>query len=181
MTLGSAEVLAIAMAPSSGALRASVSLDGDQLRAQVHLVQESVALTPIVRRELAQWRLDAALSDALDELSSLDTAVTVSGTLAAPRFELHSNVGLVVGEAFSGALNAAVAAHSDRLLGESQRYIDEQVAKVDRLAEERTVALVKELRLPSEKLQQLTKSVSPSQGMTLEELGRSLPVNSLFR
>jgi hypothetical protein len=177
--LGDADKLAVAVSPSTGSLTISLTIDGEQLAGHVALVQDHVKITSSAGAELARWQLDTALQQSLGRLNSLSTEVDLSGTLDAPQWELSSNLGPAVTDAVNLALEHAVRAKSQELVAQSQQIVDKQLASLDRLVKEKSAPLLAEIKGPTDELAQLADKATG--GLSLDKLGRQLPINSLFR
>jgi hypothetical protein len=59
--------------------------------------------------------------------------------------------------------------------------MDEQLSKLDQMIAEKQAALIPMLTVANDTLKQLVDDASGTGGLSLEQLGRQLPVNSLFR
>jgi uncharacterized protein (TIGR03545 family) len=177
--LGDADKLAVVVSPSTGSLAISLTIDGEQLAGHVALVQDHVKITSSAGAELARWQLDTALQQSLGRLNSLSTEVDLSGTLDAPQWELSSNLGPAVTDAVNLALEHAVRAKSQELVAQSQQIVDKQLASLDRLVKEKSAPLLAEIKGPTDELAQLADKATG--GLSLDKLGRQLPINSLFR
>lgn len=180
LQLGRADKLGMSLAPSTGVVTASLMLDGDQLTGECQLVQNDVRITPIVGPELARWQLDAALEKSLDDLQSLETRVTLGGSLDRPELELSSNLGPAVSDAVGTALQQAAQAQSQQLATASREVVQKQLTQLDQLIQQRSAALLKEIEAPNSELAELAKTLSPGR-ISLEGFSGRLPKNSLFR
>lgn len=181
MQLGSKGKLGISLAPSTGFLNISVLLEGEKLTGNVQLVQKNVQITPTVSEELAGWHLENALYESLGRLSSIATRVSITGTLDEPEYEIWSNLGPAVSQAMQTALQRALRSKADQLLAESNKRVESQLAAVNQMITQRTASLLPQIDAPQNELQQLAKNMLGGSGLSLEQLGRRLPANSLFR
>jgi uncharacterized protein (TIGR03545 family) len=181
--LGHSDKLRLSIAPSTATLNISVMLEGNKLSGDIQLVQKHVQITPTVGEELAKLEATDALEDALGNIHSVATRVSLSGTLAEPHFELWSNLGPAVAEAMNHSIEKAATTYVRQALVTSQRQVDEKLAQLDRQIAEQQAALKPQLTASTDALRQLV----PSRGgdtksrLTAEEIGQQLPVSALFR
>ena len=181
--LGHSDKLRLSIAPSTATLNISVMLEGDKLSGDIQLVQKHVQITPSVGEELAKLEAADALEDALGNIHSVATRVSLSGTLDAPHFELWSNLGPAVAEAMNHSIEKAATTYARQALATSQQQVDEKLAQLDRQIAEQQATLKPQLTASTDALKQLV----PSRGgdtkgrLTAEEIGQQLPVSALFR
>jgi uncharacterized protein (TIGR03545 family) len=181
ISMGSPDTIALSLSPSTASVNLSLLLDGDQLTGDIQLIQKSVQITPTVASTLVSPELDAVVNESLRKLNSLATRISLSGTLDAPELHMWSSLGPAMAEAMARALEDAVTAKTDELLAESQVRIDENLAGLESLIAKRQAELNTQLDVPREQLKQLVAGFVGEHGLSLEQLGRRLPVNSLFR
>ena len=74
LRLGHSKTLRLSVAPTTGSLNVSITLEGDKLSGDVQLVQRQVQITPSVGDELARHEFDSELERAFGEIDSLDSA-----------------------------------------------------------------------------------------------------------
>jgi hypothetical protein len=79
------------------------------------------------------------------------------------------------------AVDKTADAHAGRLLAASQQRIDEQFAQIDRQIAERQATLDPQLSGSNDTLRDLANHFDHGRKLSLEQLGRRLPENSLFR
>jgi uncharacterized protein (TIGR03545 family) len=177
--LGHSDKLRLSIAPSTATLNISVTLEGDKLSGDIQLVQRQVQISPEVGDELAQLKIADALYESLQDIHSVATRVTLSGTLAEPKYELWSNLGPALSEAMNHCIQKATANYAHQALAASQRQVDEQLANLDRRIAERQAALKPLLAESTEALKQVAGDKVGR--LSMEQPGQPLPANSLFK
>ncbi len=180
LSLGGSKKLRLSLAPTTASLNVILKLEGDRLSGDVRLVQHEVQITPTVGDELAGRNFDGQLENALAAIDSLDTQITLAGSLEHPQCQVWSNLGPAVAEALNHALEQTTASYIHELLAESHNRVDERLAVLDHQIADAQAALEPQLEDANDSLDVLTKKTS-SQRLSLDHLGRRLPEDSLFR
>jgi hypothetical protein len=143
-------------------------------------VQQQVRVKPAVVAELAQAGVGNALAECLSTIDSFATRVSLGGTLAEPTCQVWSNIGPAVAEAMERALERTREPFCKRLLAEAQQRVDARLAQLDRQIAEGQEAIAPRLTVSANTLEALTDGQRPVR-ISLEDLGRRLPAESLFR
>jgi uncharacterized protein (TIGR03545 family) len=179
--LGRTGEFGLTMSPSTAALSISVAVEGSKLSGEIQLVQEQLAVGPILQGELSAVPLANLLQTSLGQTNSVVTRVSLKGTLGKPSCTLWCNLGPVVAEAMDRAVRAAGEARSRDLVAEARRHVDERLAGLERqFADERT-KIAAQLIVASDRLETIARAQKPGLRIQVEQLGRRLPENSLFR
>ena len=121
------------------------------------------------------------MNETLDQLDALKMNVTLGGTLDQPEWQLWSNLGPAVADALGRALDRAVEMKTDELLARSQQRIDEQLATLERRLADRQATLAPDLQRATDQIKQMVDHFTRGRGLSLDQLGRRLPAQSLFR
>lgn len=180
LRLGGSSRLRLSLAPSTAKLQIRVMLEGDKLRGDVDFVQANVKLTPTVSEQLPKHEFGRQLAQALAEVNTLATHVTLGGTLEQPECIVRSDLGPAIAQALHRACVRTVATYSRKLLAESRARVDERLADLDRQIADAQSALEPQLADATDSLTQLSKKVT-TERLSLDQLGRRLPADSLFR
>jgi uncharacterized protein (TIGR03545 family) len=179
--LGESDRLWLVLAPSTSALSVSVSIIGEELSGDIQLVQKHVSIAPTLGDDLGNVPIATALQDTLGDVGALATRVSLSGTLATPKCRLWSNLGSAVAEAMERALEKSVDQHTQRMLTDAKRKVDERLTNLERHVAERDKRLRQHLDQAARRLDEIVAAQKPPQRITTEHVGRRLPANSLFR
>lgn len=179
--LGSSDELRLMLAPSTGTLSISLSLNDKQLSGDIQLVQKQVQIVPCLGGDLDDVPVTAVLEETIKDVESLATRISLSGTLDEPSCRLWSNLGPALAEALDRALRKAAEQHARRMMAESQRRIDQQLTHLERLAAESQAKLRPQLSQVTGRLAEIAAQQKPPQRITPEHVGRRLPANSLLR
>jgi uncharacterized protein (TIGR03545 family) len=177
--LGHSDKLRLSIAPSTATLNISVTLEGDKLSGDIQLVQKQVQISPEVGDDLAQLKIADALDESLGDIHSAATRISLSGTLAEPKFELWSNLGPALSEAMNHSIQKATANYAHQALAASQQQVDEKLANLDRQIAEQQAALKPLLIESTEALKQVGGDKVGR--LSMEQLGQQLPATSLFK
>jgi uncharacterized protein (TIGR03545 family) len=180
LRLGRSNKLRLSLAPTTATINISITLEGDKLSGDVQLVQRQVQITPTVGDELVRRKFDAELHQALGEIETLETRISLTGSLDHPQCQVWSNLGPAVAEGMNKALVRTTAGYTRELLAESHSRVDERLADLDRQIADAQSLLEPQLEEANGSLDQLTKKTA-TQRLSLDHLGRRPPEDSLFR
>ncbi|MCI0334950.1 MAG: hypothetical protein L0228_17220 [Planctomycetes bacterium] len=180
-SLGRANHFQLKLAPSVASFSVSARVEGDKLAGDLQLVQKKLGITSVFGGDLNDMPLEASLNATLSEVSSLATRVSLGGTIDRPSCTMWSNLGPAVAE----ALQRAVQRHSDEraqvILAEARRQVDEQLAGLDRqVADEQAKFASKMTGIP-DRIETIAQRQTRRERLSVEQFGRRLPSNSLFR
>jgi uncharacterized protein (TIGR03545 family) len=132
-SFGQSESLGLQLNKGIGAVSGSFSVQGDALSGQVDFKGSDIALTPKFDTksdsEIAK-RLTNSVTSSLRQVRQLTLGVGVGGTLAAPTFDIDSNVGGVVSGAIKNALGAEVALQEQKLRAELDRQTSAKIQEL---------------------------------------------------
>jgi hypothetical protein len=181
MQLGKPGKLCLAVAPSVGSINMNIVLEGDALTGKIEFVQQNVQFTPQIGGPYADLHLDQTLGETLRRMDSLAASIDLSGTLETPQWELSSSLGPAVADAVGQALARVLQDKSNELVLRSRQTVDEQLAKLDQIIAEKQASLAPKIAGASDELKKFVGGIAGPGGITFEQLGRQLPVNSLFR
>ncbi len=183
-TLGSAEKLAVTVAPGEASLKADMKLDGQQLTGVIEVRQSSTlaAETPMLRDD----RLAAVLQQSLSGVDHLAAKIELSGTLKRPDFTIESNVGPQLAAGVNEAVTKYLAERKDRLVAKVQGTVDEQLAKLESLRQEAQRELLGKLGEDQKLVAQLASlmgggSSLPLAPNALPKIGQTLSLDKLKR
>lgn len=181
MRLGRPDEFEMTLTTSIGSLSISVAVESEKLSGDIQLVQKQVGITPFFHGELAEVPLAAPLQATLGNVNSVATRLTLEGTLDEPSCTLWSNLGPAVAEALERAWQRTGDEQAQALLVNARRAVDEQLADRERqLAAERT-KLAAQLTSALRQVENIASRQTPPERISVDQLGRRLPENSLFR
>lgn len=180
LSLGRSNKLRLSLAPSTASVIVTISLEGEKLSGDVQVVQHQVEITPAVGEELVRCSFDSELSTALGDVDTIETRISLSGTLERPQSQVWSSLGPAVADALNRALVETTAAYTRRILTESHRRVDERLAELDRTIAETQAAFEPQIEDATDSLDQLNKKIA-GQRLSADQVGRRLPTDSLFR
>jgi hypothetical protein len=181
LELGGSDEFHLTFAPSIGELSVSVLVDGEKLSGDIQLVQKQVRFTPVFSGQLSNIPLAAALQDTLSGLDAVASRVTLGGTLSEPTCTLWSNLGPAVAEAMDRALRRSGDQHIRALAARARQHVDEQLASLERQAQEQKSTILAQISSSTGELQAAAGKQLPASRISHEQLGRRLPAASLFR
>jgi uncharacterized protein (TIGR03545 family) len=181
LSLGSSGKLRLSLAPTAATLNISITLDGDKLSGDVQLIQKQVDIKPSVVGELARLHVDDELDKNLGDVRSLATRVSLSGTLDQPKCRIWSTLGPAVAEAMDRSLARIATGYTRETLAQSQERVNRRLAEFDRQLADVQGELHPQLAASATALDQIAEGNSPGPRLTVEQLGRLLPADSLFR
>lgn len=170
----------LSLAPATATLRVRVMLDGDRLSGNVELEQRQVEITPTVSSELARHHFDVELAAALAQIDSVTTRIAIGGTIDQPTCDVRSDIGPAVATACEHALAEAAARFTEELLVESHQRVDERLAALGEQISDAQSLLEPQLADTVDHLDQLARKTT-GERLSVEQLGRRLPADSLFR
>ncbi len=186
--LGNAEKLGLAMAPSTGSLSVSLRVEGNRLSGDVQIVQERVALTPVVGPSAGKVarRLGEALGSSLATVSKPATRITLGGTLDDPELAVWSTLGPAVAGSLQSAASSLARAESLKLLESTQQKVAGELASLDRKVNDAMAKLSAEVEAPRQEIERLASNWIGEQlgggTFSFEQLGKRLPTaESLFK
>ncbi|MEO0531080.1 MAG: TIGR03545 family protein [Planctomycetota bacterium] len=186
--LGDTSKFALAMAPSTASLSVSVRVEGQRLSGEVQIVQDRVAMTPIVgpgaNRLVRQ--IGTSVGEQVASLAKPATRVTLSGTLDQPQMAVWSTLGPAIAESLETAAGDIVRSEGQRQLADVQRRIADETASLDRLLAQATDQLASQIDGPRQEIERLASGLlgdTLGRGtFSFEQLGKRLPAgSSLFK
>jgi hypothetical protein len=181
LSLGSSDKLRLSLAPTAATLNISITLDGDKLSGDIQLVQKQVEIKPSVSDELARFHVDQELEKTLGDVRSLATRFSLSGTLDEPQCRVWSNLGPAIAEAMDRAVARTATSYTRDALAQSQERVNRRLAEFDRQLADVQGELHPQLATSATALDQIAEGNRPGPRLTVEQLGRLLPADSLFR
>ena len=186
--LGNPEKLGLAMAPSTGSLSVSVRIEGEQLSGDIQLVQDRVALAPVVGPSASKLarRLGDAVGNSLTTLPKPATRVTLSGTLDDPKLAVWSTLGPAVAGSLQTAATNLAREEAQKRLESTQQKIAGELASLDRKVTDAMTKLTAEVEAPRQEIERLASNWIGEQlgggTFSFEQLGKRLPAaESLFK
>jgi uncharacterized protein (TIGR03545 family) len=180
-TLGPAEPLQLKLSPCAGSLSVSLSVTKDKLSGDIQFVQKDVKITPAVTGKLSDSALSKSLTENLGEVNSLATRVSLGGTLDQPSCTLWSNLGPAVAEAMDLAAEDLADAQAHDALAEARRQVDERLASLERQIADHQSKLAAKLGNMPQRIDRIAHHQTRRERISVEQAGRRLPNNSLFR
>jgi uncharacterized protein (TIGR03545 family) len=180
-TLGPAKTLQLKLGSCAGSLSVSLCVNDDKLSGDIQLVQKDVKITPTVAGKLSNTALGKSLSENLGEVSSLATRVSITGTLDQPSCTLWSNLGPAVAEAMDRAVEDLADAQARDALAEARRQVDEHLANLERQIADHQAKLAATLGNMPPRIDRIAHHQTRRERISVEQAGRRLPNNSLFR
>ncbi len=180
-SLGRASQFQLKLAPSIASLSVSVRVERDKLTGDLQLVQKKLGITSDFGGDLRDMPLESSLNAALSEVSSLATRVSLGGTIDRPSCTMWSNLGPAVAEALDRAVQRYGDERAQVVLAEARRQVDERLAALDRqIADEQAKFAAKTTGIP-DRIETIAQRHARRERLSVEQLGRRLPSNSLFR
>lgn len=179
--LGKSDTLRLSIAPTTGRLTVHVVLEDNRLSGEMKFAQQEVQIAPHVGGKLNRLPLAAALEDELQDVDSVKTQVTLSGTIDQPEWSLTSTLGPALAKATEGAFRRAAAEHAKQLLAKSRQEVDERLARLDQQIARQQASLLPQLTQSTGVLDQIAAEQDRDKRLSYERLGRRLPAGSLFR
>lgn len=180
LSLGNSKKFRLTLAPTTATLKVRITLEGDRLSGNVELTQRDVQITPTVGKQLARHHFDTELAAALATIDRAATRISLGGTLDQPTCDVRSNLGPTIAAACERALAAAAANYTEELLAESHHRVDERLALLDQQIADAQTVLEPQLADTVDNLDQLAKKTT-GERLSIDQLGRRLPADSLFR
>jgi uncharacterized protein (TIGR03545 family) len=181
LSLGRCDQLELKLAPSVGSLSVSIHVEGGKLSGDIQLVQTQVRITPLLGGELSDVPLAEPLAATLGEVNSLATRIALHGTIDEPSCTLWSNLGPAVAEALERALRRSGDAHAQALLADARRAVDERLAGLERQVADQQMRFASEMTSLPTRLDGIARQQTRRERISIEQIGRRLPSNSLFR
>jgi uncharacterized protein (TIGR03545 family) len=186
--LGNPEKLGLAMAPSTGSLSVSLRIEGEQLSGDIQLVQDRVALSPVVGPSASKLarRMGDAVGSSLATLPKPATRVTLSGTLDDPKLAVWSTLGPAVAESLQNAATNLAREEAQKRLESTQQKLAGELASLDRKVNDAMTKLTAEVEAPRQEIERLASNWIGEQlgggTFSFEQLGKRLPAaESLFK
>ncbi len=187
-SLGDEQKLAMQMAPSSGSVTVSLRIEGEQLTGELQLIQDRVALTPVIGDTASPLvrRLGESVGRQVASIPKPATRVTLSGSLDQPRMRVWSTLGTAVAESLQQAALGVAQAEADARLATVRQKVSQEMAGIDSQLADATRRLSSEIDAPRQEIEQLASNWLGEQlgvgGFSLEKLGKRLPsAGSLFK
>lgn len=186
--LGNPEKLGLAMAPSTGSLSVSLRIEGENLSGDIQLVQDRVALSPVVGPSASKLarRMGDAVGSSLATLPKPATRVTLSGTLDDPKLAVWSTLGPAVAQSLQNAATNLAREEAHKRLESTQQKIAGELASLDRKVNDAMTKLTAEVEAPRQEIERLASNWIGEQlgggTFSFEQLGKRLPAaESLFK
>lgn len=180
LSFGHSKKLRLSLAHSTASVKVSVLLEGEKLSGDVQLVQRHVQVTPTVGEELVRCGFETELGSELKVVESVETRISLSGTLEHPQCQVWSSLGPAVAEALNRALVDTTAAQTRQILSESHHRVDERLAELDRKIAEAQATFEPQIEDVTDSLDQLSKKIA-GQRVSVDQIGRRLTNDSLVR
>jgi uncharacterized protein (TIGR03545 family) len=179
--LGESDQLQLKLAPCTATLSVSMNATGDGLTGDIQLVHKDVRITPAIAGELGDLTISSPLNDTLGEIRSLATRISVQGTIDEPACKLWSNLGPAVAEALDRALERHADERIREILVEARRHVDERLAGLERRVADHQSKFASRFATMPGRIDAIAHHQVRGERISVEQLGRRLPNNSLFR
>jgi uncharacterized protein (TIGR03545 family) len=179
--LGESDKLRLSLAPTTASLTVSVVIEGEQISGDVQFVQQRAQILSQVGGEFQRLPMAATLQESLRGVESIETHVTLRGTLDGPQWNISSSLGPVLARAAGDAFRQAARDHASQVVAKSQQKVDEQLARLDRQIARQQQALEPQLAESTGLLDEIARHQKQDQRISYERLGNRTPAGSLFR
>lgn len=180
LSLGGSKKFRLSLAPATASLRVRILLDGDRLSGNVEWDQKQVQIAPTVSGELADHDLESNLTAALAHIDHVKARISLGGTIDKPTCDVWSDIGPAVAMALEEALANAAKGFADALLAESHQRVDARLAALNEQISDAQSLLEPQLADTIDHLDQLARKTT-GERLSVDQLGRRLPADSLFR
>jgi uncharacterized protein (TIGR03545 family) len=169
-TIGDPQGVALSVAADTLKVTTFLEFVGENLSGEITFHQEPVTVT-VAGSDHGHLHLQQILEDALQQVDTLDAAITLTGTQAEPQLSLETNVGSSVTDGLNEALGEAVARQRENLLTHLDHTLQQETAELRQLMGDRYRDIVAELDLNENQSQLLIQRFA----------GRPIDVQQLFR
>jgi uncharacterized protein (TIGR03545 family) len=180
-SLGQSDGLQLSVAPSTGSLTVSISVEGDRLAGDIRLVEKQVRMTPVFAGQADTLPIGEPLDQSLGKLDSLATRISLHGTIDQPACTLVSDLGPAVAEALEQGLRHQAEAHARIVLEEARRHVDERLAYLERQVAEHREKFASQVATMPQRIDAIARSQARGERMSVEQAGRRLPTTSILR
>jgi len=170
-TFGSAETLAVGVAPGRAEVRVAVAVEGDRLTGKVFASEKQIHLTAAVGPDLGPPVLRELVESVFHDVDALEMTIDIGGTVTAPRWKIDSEFGPLLTARIQDTFHRAVETHARQLAEEADRRIAAQMQRLEQLLDARHTNLTRQLGVGEQLLSSLTKPVA-SQIKPLEQMLR---------
>ena len=134
--IGSADKLAIQLAPTTASFHADLTITDEQLAGKIIFHQPTAEMT-IATQSAKHKKLVAVLGKAVENVQQIEARVDVAGTLKKPDVQLESDLGSQLAEGINRGVQQYLTEKSETLLASTRAKVD---AQINRLAEAREKA-----------------------------------------
>ena len=133
-TLGNAGSLLVAMGPSNLSLLIDATVVDDQIKGQIQIRQKDVQMEVQQAASLAGGQLLVqSLNQQIAAMDGFSVTVDLSGTVDAPRMDLHSDLGQQIADMMGSAFRENIASATINNTAELQGILDRQLSSLDQL------------------------------------------------
>jgi len=171
MELGDADKFALQVSGQRAKLRVRLRLTGEQIEGDVRIAQAAVALKAKSDAKLNP-RVKKMFQHAFDNVSRLEIAVAISGTLDEPHWMLWSNIGDELANGLNGALASEFAAQRRNLESQVAAAAHEQIEGFNASLGKRYTQLNSELQLSESHARRIVEKAAGGRGLNLNGLLR---------
>jgi hypothetical protein len=165
-------VLPYRMDPGRGTSELRFQLDGDRISGRWTVKSANMAWKTDSTRARSLNSVEAIVARALTGIRELDLTADVSGTIAAPKLAVRSNLDRQVADRLRAVIGEEVAAMQTKVRAQVDAYVEEQAAPVR--------ARIAELRAESDRRVADARTRLDEEKRRLEErirtLGGNLPI-----
>jgi uncharacterized protein (TIGR03545 family) len=181
-TLGRSDQLAVDVAPGNANLWAQIEVaGGSDLTGRILFRRDEVQLTPQVNADYQNKLLTDAWQRGFEDVSNLQAAVDLSGTLVKPKWKIKTNLEEQLASGINAALQQELAARQQQLAAEAQAEIDKHTTQFNQLIAEKQQELIGKLNLGEQELNELRDLIGQNFKLPGLDLGRKLQLNKLLK
>ena len=109
------------------------------------LVERELELVPVVGAQFGGPNLEHGLAEMLRDIDHFKLVIDISGTVDAPRWKIHSDLGPLLQERFQHAFQQVVNHHAQQLALEAQDQLGLQIQQWEQVLAARQSALTHQL------------------------------------
>ena len=165
-TLGDSDKLAVVVPEGSMRLDANLRIKGERLTGDVLLRRVAGAMKPVVSQDLGGQHVAGRIADVLKDTGSFEMRLVLSGTVADPKYQLQTELGDRIADAFESVAKAELKLQKKRLEARVNREVDLHVAKFQQTIQQQQKDLGQQLALNQDEVDKLARLAGEQLGIS---------------
>ncbi|HID22892.1 MAG TPA: TIGR03545 family protein [Planctomycetaceae bacterium] len=161
-TLGRPELLELAVTSQSLRWELELRLDGERLAGELRWRQDPVQIEPTLPAADGQPEITDWIRQTVADVREVEATLVIGGTWAEPTFQVRSNLGPVLAEGLTSALDRLVQSQQRRLVAQLERNLTIELTRLTSRFNDRYAGLLRALQDGQHVLDEAAAKISRS-------------------